>query len=272
MRISIQDLTHTYRKEILALDGISLAIETGEFVLLVGRNGSGKTTLLKHLNGILKPSAGDVFVGELNTRFCSVPQLARYVALSFQNPDDQIFSNNVLEEVSFGPRNLRKENWQELALEALQLLSLEEYAHSHPYDLHPSKRKLLTIASAIAMDTPIVAFDEPTAGFDLKQKKVLKELMGWLKQRGKTVIIVSHDLDFFIGLCDSVVILDRGRLSFFGRINELAKRADHRLLFKRSGLSDPILWRMSRFVGLDKMPSDAEEFSTLLVAARRLES
>ncbi len=109
MTIRIKNLHHVYSGVLEALRGINLTIPTGETVLLMGHNGAGKSTLLKHLNGILKPTRGDVFIGETNTRDHDVADLARYVALSFQNPDDQIFARTVFEEAAFGPKNLQKE-------------------------------------------------------------------------------------------------------------------------------------------------------------------
>lgn len=170
----------------------------------------------------------------------------------------------------FGPKNLRKENHADLAKDALRMFSLDEVAHAHPYDLHPSKRKLLTIASAIAMDTPVLAFDEPTAGFDLIQKHVFGGVLQNLKKRGKTVILVSHDLDYAIEYCDSVILMDRGRVTFHGSKVDLLSRPDLRGLLRTSGLGLPILWRMSRAVGLRAAPSNVEEFSRLLKEKRTI--
>ncbi|MEK6572576.1 MAG: ABC transporter ATP-binding protein [Bacteroidota bacterium] len=264
MRIRITNLHHVYGGAVEALRGINLSIQDGEAVLLLGHNGAGKSTLVKHLNGILKPTSGDVFIGETNTKSHEVSDLAHYVALSFQNPDDQIFSSTVLDEVTFGPRNLAKQNFAELADEALHLLGLADIAASHPYDLHPSKRKMLTIASAIAMDTPIVAFDEPTAGFDMRQRGILGQALERLKERKKTVLLVSHDIDYSLEFCDSIVLMDRGRVTFHGNKLDFADRPDARELLRNSGLSLPILWRMSRAIGMKGAPSSIGEFAHML--------
>jgi energy-coupling factor transport system ATP-binding protein len=269
MDITVQDLHHVYRGGVHALKGVSLAIGGGKCVLLLGQNGAGKSTLLKHLNGILKPTSGEVLVGETNTKLYDVAFLAQFVALSFQNPDDQISSTSVIEEAVFGPRNLGKQNPEVLAREALRIFSLEEIADTHPYDLHSSKRKLLTIASAIAMDTPVIAFDEPTAGFDLNQRNVFGRAIEKLKERGKTVIVVSHDLDYSLQYCDSVILMDRGNVTFHGDKVDLLSRSDLRELLKASGLGLPILWRMARALRLEATPSTVEEFASLLLGTGR---
>jgi energy-coupling factor transporter ATP-binding protein EcfA2 len=260
LTIKTENLHHTYRGGVQALNGITLTIEDGECVLLLGQNGAGKSTFLKHLNGILKPTSGEVLIGGTNTKTHDLAYLAQFVALSFQNPDDQIFSSTVLDEATFGPRNLEKEHSSDLAHNALQMLGLEEEASSHPYDLHPTKRKLLSIASAIAMDTPIIAFDEPTAGFDMRQRRLYGEAIAHLKERKKTIILVSHDLDYSIGYSDMVVLMDRGRVTFHGSRLELFSRADFRRLLRASGLGPPVLWRMSGLLGFSAPASTIEEF------------
>jgi energy-coupling factor transport system ATP-binding protein len=264
LTIKTENLHYTYRGGVQALNGITLRIEDGECVLLLGQNGAGKSTFLKHLNGILKPTSGEVLIGETNTKTQNLASLAHFVALSFQNPDDQIFSSTVLEEVTFGPRNLGKEHSSDLANDALRMLRLELEASSHPYDLHLTKRKLLSMASAIAMDTPIIAFDEPTAGFDLRQRQLFGETMVNLKERKKTIILVSHDLDYSIGYSDKVILMDRGRVTFHGSRLELFSRPDLRRLLRASGLGPPVLWRMSSLFGFSAPASSIEEFSERL--------
>jgi energy-coupling factor transporter ATP-binding protein EcfA2 len=270
LKITFRNVTHEYGNGIAALREIKLTIEKGSSVLLVGRNGAGKSTLLKHLNGILKPTMGDVLLDDVDTRSHDTSDLARYVALAFQNPDDQIFATTVKDEVSFGPENLGKENAPQLTQDALALLGLRGFSSSHPYDLHPSKRKLIAIASAIAMDTPIIALDEPNAGLDLRQANILRRTLEELKRRRKTLIIVSHDLDFFLPYCNAVVMLKEGRLTFEGTATELAAREEVRELLRDSGLRIPILWRMARFLRLEAVPSAPEDFAKLLLDKKRL--
>ena len=268
LTITIKNLSHVYPGGIEALKDVDLTIEPGECVLLYGHNGAGKTTLLKHLNGILKPTSGDVLLGERNTREYDTFELAHYVALSFQNPDEQIFSTTVIDEVAYGPKNLGKSNFLELVKEELQSFDLTEVAAYHPYDLHPAKRKLLTLASATAMDTPILAFDEPTAGFDMRQKRLLRQVFDKLKRRKKTVVIASHDIDYFMGICDSIILMKEGQVHLHDRKVGFASRPDKLKILRKSGLAPPILWRMSRALGLEKVASSVDEFARLLLVSR----
>jgi energy-coupling factor transport system ATP-binding protein len=164
----ISDLYFTYPAGVDALRGISLTIESGEQVAIVGQNGAGKTTLVKHLNGLLQPTRGQVLIGDWNTREHSVAKLARRVGYVFQNPDEQLFSKNVGTEVAFGPRNLGYDGDQVQALvrDALAMTELSDKTETNPYDLSATWRKMVALASIISMDTDIVIFDEPTTGQD----------------------------------------------------------------------------------------------------------
>ena len=264
MKITIRDLHFSYSGAVEALRGINLTIDEGASVLMLGHNGAGKSTLLKNLNGILKPTRGEVYLDEINTKSCDVSALAQYVALSFQNPDDQIFSSTVLEEVSFGPRNLSKTNAADLARESLELFRLTDFAAAHPYDLHASKRKMLSLASTVAMDTPIIAFDEPTAGLDLGQRETFARALAELREKKKTIILVTHDIDFGIEFSDSILLLDRAEVVYYGAKVDFAEREDERKLLKKCGVGPPILWRMSRTLGQERVPSSLREFSQLL--------
>ena len=168
MKIEINDLHFTYPTGVEALRGTSASIEQGEQVAIVGQNGSGKTTLVKHLNGLLQPTSGSVAIGDWDTRKVSVAKLAKRVGYVFQNPDEQLFCRTVGEEVGFGPRNLGFElsKIEALVVDALQMVELIGKKDANPYDLSPTWRKMVALASIISMDTPIVIFDEPTTGQD----------------------------------------------------------------------------------------------------------
>jgi energy-coupling factor transport system ATP-binding protein len=158
MRIEVKELHFSYPGEIKALSGISLVVEEGEQVAIVGQNGAGKTTLVKHFNGLLQPLSGTVLVGDWDTRDYDVAQLASRVGYVFQNPDEQLFCRNVTDEIAFGPTNLGLEpdKIAETVEDAIELAELDQYRHSNPYDLSPTWRKMVALASIIAMDTPVV--------------------------------------------------------------------------------------------------------------------
>ena len=173
MEIKLKDVHFTYPDGSQVLDGVSLTIEAGEQVALVGRNGSGKTTLAKHLNGLLRPERGEVWIGDWLSSACTTARLAHRVAFVFQNPDEQLFRQRVWDEVAFGPQNLGfdRARVNTVVTEALSWVDLESEASNNPRDLGYSGRKRVALAAALAMDTPVLVLDEPTGGMDALELK-----------------------------------------------------------------------------------------------------
>jgi energy-coupling factor transport system ATP-binding protein len=197
---------------------VELLIRPGERVALVGQNGSGKSTLVRHFNGLLRPTRGRVLVGGVDARARTVAQLAHTVALAFQDPESQIFSRSVRAEVEFGPRNLglRGSVLRDAVDEALRSAGLDAEAGTNPFDLNPSRRKLLTIAAVTAMRTPVVILDEPTTGQDLRGIQRVQAIVDDLGREGRTVIAISHDLRFVAEGFERVVVLGGGRVLLDG--------------------------------------------------------
>lgn len=218
MQIHIDNLHFTYPSGVQALQGVSLTIEPGEQVAIVGQNGAGKTTLVRHLNGLLLPSSGSVRIGDWLTNDSSVAKLAGRVGYVFQNPDDQLFKGNVRDEVKFGPANLGfiPEQIEAQVDDALARLELTEKASVNPYDLTPTWRKRVAIAAILAMNTPIIILDEPTTGQDHHSVQHLAGLIQHLRQQGKTVIAISHDIDFVAENFDRIVVMGQGRVLLNG--------------------------------------------------------
>lgn len=214
MRVCVEDVHFEYPGGVKALHGVSLSIEPGERVAIVGQNGAGKTTLVKHLNGLLRPTQGRVMIGDWDTSQVEVHRLAQRVGYVFQNPDDQLFCRTVAEEVAFGPRNLgyAPERVHQLVEEALNLAELTDKAGINPYDLSPSWRKMVALASVIAMDTPIVIFDEPTTGQDARTIRRIEHMIEALSQRGKTILTITHDIDFCAENFERVVVMGQGQV------------------------------------------------------------
>src|SRR5512138_1284002 len=187
MKIEISDLYFSYPSGVEALRGVSLTIESGEQVAIVGQNGAGKTTLVKHLNGLLQPTRGQVWIGDWDARNYSVAKLASRVGYVFQNPDEQLFSRNVEAEVAFGPRNLglSGEELQTSIKDALALTELSDKRETNPYDLSVTWRKMVAIASILSMNTDIVIFDEPTTGQDAANIARIANVIAELHKRGK---------------------------------------------------------------------------------------
>lgn len=212
--IEVKDVHFTYPNGVEALMGVSITIQDGEFVAIMGPNGAGKTTLVKHFNGLLKPTVGEVVVDEANTRETSVAKLARSVGFVFQNADHQLFSETVEEEVAFALRNFgfkqkeieRKVTW------TLNLLDLAQYRKTSPFMLSGGERKRVAFASVLAWDPTVFILDEPTIGQDHLQKEKLRQFIVQLNAQGKTVIVVTHDVEFVAECNPRVLLMAQGKL------------------------------------------------------------
>lgn len=231
--IKIEDLYHTYPNGVEALKGVSLEIQDGEFLAVMGQNGAGKTTLVKHINGLLKPTKGRVLVDDTDTTKLSVASLARKVGFVFQNPDHQLFSETVEDEISFALRNFGydEKTVKERVDWALNLLDLAGYQKVSPFMLSGGERKRVALASVLAWDPKIVILDEPTIGQDSQQKERLRQFITQLNRQEKTVIIVTHDIEFVAECKPRMVLMAEGKILADGEARkvltdpELASRA-----------------------------------------------
>jgi energy-coupling factor transport system ATP-binding protein len=228
MLAELREVTFAYPGGVEALGGVSLSIAAGERIALVGHNGSGKSTLARHLNGLLRPASGEVLLDGEPTADLPVAVLAGKAALLFQNPDDQICKGRVADEVAFGPRNLgfSPARTAELAADALALFGLDGREEANPYDLGLSERKRLALASVVAMDTPLLVLDEPTAGLDAFEAGLLASALDRLGELGKAVVLISHDMDFVAENCERAVCLESGRVRFDGPVAGLFVREE----------------------------------------------
>jgi energy-coupling factor transporter ATP-binding protein EcfA2 len=228
-----------------ALRNISLDVASGRLLLLVGHNGAGKSTLLRLLNGMVRPEEGSVHICGKSTENRSTAELASDVAITFQNPADQLFASTVFQEVAFGPRNLARTDVDALVDSALRLCGLQSSRERHPYDLLLPERKLLTVASAIAMETPVLAFDEPSAGLSQHERTRLIQAFHELLGRGKTILVISHDLGLFLPLANQVVALEEGRIVFSGGVQELEQMIP---ILRKTGVRLPFPVRLQRMM------------------------
>ncbi len=249
MTIEVSNLSYCYAGGVQALNNVSITLNQGEIVALLGHNGSGKSTLVRHFNGLLKPTSGTVVVDSVSTADEKISVLAGKVAMLFQNPDDQICKATVLDEIAFGPKNLgyAPERISGLAEELLSAFGLLEQKERNPHDLGFSERKRLVMASVLAMDTGIVVFDEPTAGLDPREIAMLECEISKLRQQGRTVVIISHDMDFVAENCSRAICLEKGSKQFDGNISELFIDKD---LMKRCGLLAPQVVQLADHYGL----------------------
>jgi len=214
--ISVQHMSYSYPDGTQALRDIDLKIDRGEFIALIGQNGSGKTTLSKCLNGLYKPSSGEVIVDGLDTRSTSIVQMVRRVGYVFQNPDHQLFSANVWDEIAYGPRNIQlpadevRARVEEAA--AIVGLTSDDY-EEHPFFLTKGMRQRVAIASILALQPHAIIVDEPTTGQDIPQSL---EIMNFLQrlhdEQGHIIIIVTHDMPIVARYAKRVVAMGQGQV------------------------------------------------------------
>lgn len=259
MKIEVQDVRFVYPGDVEALRGVSLSIEAGEKIAIVGQNGSGKTTLVKHFNGLLKPTEGSVRIGDWETKDHPVAKMASRVGYVFQNPDEQLFNKTVWGEIAFGPRNLgfSETKVEQLTRDAIQLAELGDKQGTNPYDLSATWRKIVAIASIVAMDTSIVIFDEPTTGQDAVNIKRISNIVQTLNQRGKTVITITHDIDFCAENFDRMVAMAQGTILIDGPVSEVVGETD---LLATTYVDPPQLTRLGTRLGFSKVVCNEDEF------------
>jgi energy-coupling factor transport system ATP-binding protein len=255
--IECRGLGFEYPGGVVALDGVDLHVAAGETVAVVGQNGSGKTTLARHLNGLLRPSRGQVTVGGHDTRTTPIATLAGIVGLTFQDPDRQIFAGSVRAEVEFGPRNLglRGDELRQAATTALAMVGLEADLETNPYDLGFSRRKLLSIASVLAMRTPVVVLDEPTTGQDAAGVRAMERIVAELASAGRTVIAISHDMRFVAESFDRVVVMRAGRVVLNGSSTDVFAERSWPVL-RSTNLEPPYAARVGARLGLGPTPTE----------------
>ncbi len=214
--IRVSHLDFTYPDDTKALDDIHLSMHIGEFIALIGQNGSGKTTLSKCLNGLYKPTSGDVLVDGLNSKSTPVVQMVRRVGYVFQNPDHQLFNNNCWDEIAYGPRNIQlsEEEVRVRVEEAAQVVGLPDvFYEEHPFFLSKGLRQRVAIASILALRPRVIIVDEPTTGQDARQSMEIMEFLKDLNEKhGHTIIIITHDMSIVAQYARRVILMGEGRL------------------------------------------------------------
>ncbi len=240
-----------------ALRGIELTLAVGQRVGIVGQNGSGKSTLARQLNGLLRPTEGRVRLFGRDTAGTHVAGLARTVGLVFQNPDRQIFAGSVRAEVAFGARNVgrRGADLDRAVQASLMAVGMEDEAATNPYDLGYSRRKLLALASILAMETPVVVLDEPTTGQDARGVARIQSIVADLATAGRTVITISHDMRFVAESFERVVVMREGRIILDGPPQTVFAGANADALAS-TFLEAPLAARLGERLGLGTTPTE----------------
>jgi energy-coupling factor transport system ATP-binding protein len=214
--IHVDNLVFRYPDGTLALNGINMDIYEREFLAFIGQNGSGKTTLSKCLNGLLKPTTGDIIVDGLNSKNTPVVQMVRRVGYVFQNPDHQLFNSNCWDEIAYGPRNIElpENEVKERVEEAAQVVGLQEgYFGEHPFFLTKGMRQRVAIASILALRPKVIIVDEPTTGQDAQQSIEIMEFLKDLNENhGHTIIIITHDMPIVAQYAQRTVAMGLGKV------------------------------------------------------------
>ncbi len=265
--IRVECLTAVIKKTTI-LKNVSLSVEPGEFVAIVGPNGAGKTTLLKHLNGLLKPTAGTVRVARYDTKKTPTSVLARHVGFLFQNPDRQILCATVRDEIRFGLRHcgVPKDEWDGRVAESARLTDLSDKLDADPLMLTRSRRQRVALASVLATAPGILVLDEPTSAQDEAETERVMELAHGICDGGGTVLLVTHDMELVarhasrvIALVDGHIAKDATPREFFSDI----------ALLERARLSEPSMYRLARELSFDP-PTGKDPLTALadLIEAR----
>lgn len=219
---NVTDLSFQYVENTPVLKNINLTLDNRP-TAIIGQNGAGKTTLVKLLKGLLKPVNGTVFLKDTNIAEKTVATLAGQVGYVFQNPDDQIFKYSVLQEVMFGPLNIgmTPKEAEDKAMEALALVGLSDVKDRNPYDLELNERKMIAIASVVAMNPEVIILDEPTIAQDDKGREIIRTVIDKMHEEGKLVIAILHDMDFVEECFERIIVMAKGEILADGTAQEV---------------------------------------------------
>ncbi len=256
--ITVEELDFTYPDGTPALLDVNLSIGEKEFVALIGQNGSGKTTLSKCLNGLFKPTRGNVIIEGINTRQKGViKQLVTKVGYVFQNPDHQLFNRNVWSEIAYGPRNigLSEAEVKERVEEAAQVAGVhEDTFDTHPYFLDKGLRQRVAIASILAMRPNTIIVDEPTTGQDMRQSiEVMNFLRRLWKEEGHTIIIITHEMRIVADYAERTIVLGQGRVLLDASTREVFSQPE---ILQETYVEPPQITRLSQALTSFGLPRD----------------
>lgn len=238
MSITFKDVSYIYSKDTPfayhALKNVNLDIPEGTFTALIGHTGSGKSTLIQHINALLLPTSGEVIVDDFTMKPNEKPQvlkpLRKKAGLVFQFPEYQLFEETIERDIIFGPMNfgVPEEEAKKIAKEVLKKVGLSErYLERSPFDLSGGQKRRVAIAGILAMDPDILVLDEPTAGLDPQGAREMLALFKDFQKSGKTVIMVSHDMNQVLEYCDHVVVMNKGKVEKHCTVDELFKEREY---------------------------------------------
>lgn len=238
MSITFKDVEYVYSQDTPfayhALKGVNLDIPKGSFTALIGHTGSGKSTLIQHINALLIPTKGEVDIGDVHITNTEKPKvlkpLRKKAGLVFQFPEYQLFEETIERDITFGPRNfgMNEEEAKEVARKMLKRVGLDEsYLERSPFELSGGQKRRVAIAGILAMDPDILVLDEPTAGLDPQGAKEMLDLFKDFQLSGKTVVMVSHDMNQVLEYCDHVVVMNHGKIERHCSVDELFSEEEY---------------------------------------------
>jgi len=265
MPIEIRNLSHVYMEgtpfQAVALDDVNLDIQDGEFVGLIGHTGSGKSTLIQHLNGLLKPTGGTIFVNGIDAggKGKDMKLLRQHVGLVFQYPEHQLFEETVYQDIAFGPRNLQlpPEEVEERVMEAMSLVGLDydSIKDRSPFELSGGQRRRVAIAGVLAMKPKVLILDEPTAGLDPRGRdEIFSQIKNLHRLYHLTIVLVSHSMEDVARLVDRIIVMNKGKVAITGTPKEVFSHAEE---LKEMGLGVPQITELMK--ALKKRGMDVPE-------------
>lgn len=255
--ISVKDLVKQFSDGFIGLKQVNAQVPEGKIVAILGQNGSGKTTFVKHLNGLYKPTSGEVDYRGESILGKSVAQISKNIILVFQHPEHMLFEETVEKELTFCARMQGMDFTEENIMEILTRYHLEKEKENFPLNLSMGQKHMLTILSVLLSSADVILLDEPTLGMDGFLIGDLEKMVLELKKAGKTIIMISHEIPFVFRLADYTVILNHGEKVFEGTKEELVERED---IFDKINIEFPPVVRLSKELGLDEIVFDVDDF------------
>jgi len=251
--IHFHDVSFQYSNEVKALDTISLSIQSGERVGIMGRNGAGKSTLIHLLNGLLLPTKGEVFIDGIPTTKFNPTLLTQKIGVMFQNPEHQLFSSTVEEEIDFSLKSLKISNEERVSYKQsiIEELKLHTLLHKSPWNCSGGERKKISIASILCRQPEVLVFDEPTLGQDKNGYQILDSILSKAKDKKQTLIVVTHNTDFAFKNLNRIIVLDQGRILADGPTQEILT---NKIIQHNSAIVEPQFFTFKSLL-LEKLPA-----------------
>lgn len=269
MSIKIENLTHIYMPgspfEKKALDDVSLEFKDGEFVALIGHTGSGKSTLIQHMNGLLKPTSGNIIVNDkdISAKGVKLSEIRKKVGLVFQYPEYQLFEETIEKDIQFGPRNLgiSEEEIDIRVKRAMNIVGLdyEKYKDKSPFELSGGQKRRVAIAGVVAMEPAVLILDEPTAGLDPKGRdEILYQIKKLHDEYNMTIVLVSHSMEDVAKVADRILVMNKGKCMLDGTPKEVFRNVD---ILEEVGLAAPQITYLMRALKEKGFDVDNEVFT-----------